>query len=47
MALYCPDCGVHGRLSKEVDEETDEVIGFECDRCHQLFEDPCDEGEDE
>lgn len=37
--LYCPDCGVHGRLSREVDEETDELIGFECDRCHALFDD--------
>jgi len=38
-ALYCPDCGVHGRLFPERDEETGELIGFECDNCHNLFDD--------
>lgn len=39
MTLYCPDCGVKGRLIPERDEETGELIGFECDACHNLFED--------
>lgn len=37
--LYCPDCGVRGRLSTERDEETGELIGYECDNCHNLFDD--------
>lgn len=45
--LYCPDCGVNGRLMRQVDEDTDELIGFECDRCHNLFEDPEEDEEDD
>lgn len=37
--LYCPNCGVSGRLSRETDEDG-ELIGFECDNCHGLYEDP-------
>ena len=41
--LYCPDCGVKGHLIPERDEETGELIGFECDACHNLFDDAPDE----
>lgn len=45
--LYCPDCGIKGRLNPERDEETGELIGFECDACHNLFDDaPDEEGSD-
>lgn len=37
--LYCPDCGVKGRLTPEHDEDDGELIGFECDNCHNLFDD--------
>lgn len=46
-AIWCPDCGPNkGRLSPEYDEEDGELIGFECDGCHALFDDaPVDEDE--
>lgn len=44
--LYCPDCGVKGRLWPERDE-AGELIGYECDGCHMLFDDVAfEEGED-
>lgn len=45
--LYCPDCGVKGRLTPERDEETDELVGFECDACHNLFDDAVIDEDDE
>lgn len=44
--LYCPNCGVSGRLSREADEDG-ELIGFECDNCHGLFEGPCEDEDDQ
>lgn len=40
MSLYCPDCCYPHRLTPDRDEDTGELIGFECEHCHGLFEDP-------
>jgi uncharacterized protein YuzE len=37
---------VSGRLSRETDEDG-ELIGFECDNCHNLFEEPCEDEDDQ
>lgn len=44
-SLHCPDCP--GYLHAEHDD-AGELIGFECDNCHTLFDDAVvDEDEDD
>ena len=46
MTLWCPDCGIKGRLSAELDED-DDLVGYECDCCHALFDEPSEEEPDQ